>query len=120
MALITGVGEGTGAALVRRFSRGGYRLAMLARNRERLKKLEAELPAAKGYVCDVSDLDALLRTVEAVRADLGAPTVLVHNAVRANFETFLDGDPEDLERNFRVNTALPLKAFLPKKAPFCL
>ena len=39
-----------------------------------------------------------------VRADLGAPSVLVHNAVRANFEDFLKADPEDLERNFRVNT----------------
>ena len=35
---------------------------------------------------------------------MGPPSVLVHNAVSATFETFLDADPEDLERNFRVNT----------------
>ena len=104
VALITGVGEGTGAALARRFSQGGYRVAMLARNRERLQALETEVPGAKAYGCDVADLGALLGTVEAVRADLGAPSVLVHNAVRANFETFLEANPEDLERNFRVNT----------------
>ena len=104
VALITGVGEGTGSALARRFAQGGYRVAMLARNRERLQALETELPRAKAYVCDIGDLDALMRTVEAVRADLGAPSVLVHNAVRANFEDFLEADPEDLERNFRVNT----------------
>ena len=33
VALITGVGPGTGAALARRFSDGGYAVAMLARNR---------------------------------------------------------------------------------------
>ncbi len=104
VALITGVGEGTGAALARRFSQGRYRVAMLARNRERLEALETELPGTKAYACDIGDLDTLMRTVEAVRADLGPPSVLVHNAVRANFETFLEADPEDLERNFRVNT----------------
>ncbi len=104
VALITGVGEGTGSALTRRFSQDGYRVAMLARNRERLQALETELPGAKAYACDIGDLDALMRTVEAVRADVGAPSVLVHNAVRANFEDFLEANPEDLERNFRVNT----------------
>jgi len=35
---------------------------------------------------------------------MGRPSVLVHNAVSATFQNFLDADPEDLERNFRVNT----------------
>lgn len=104
IALITGVGDGTGAALARRFAQGGYRVAMLARNRKRLKALENEIAAAKGYVCDIGDLDALMATVKAVRSEMGVPSVLVHNAVSATFETFLEADPRDLERNFRVNT----------------
>ena len=36
VCLITGVGPGTGSALVRRFAEGGYSVAMLARNEERL------------------------------------------------------------------------------------
>lgn len=31
LAVVTGVGPGTGSALVRRFCQGGYRVAMLAR-----------------------------------------------------------------------------------------
>ena len=104
VCLITGVGAGTGAALARRFAAGGYRVAMLARNRERLDALEKEIADAKGYVCELADLDALLATVETVRTEMGAPSVLVHNAVSATFKTFLEADPEDLERNFRVNT----------------
>lgn len=104
VCLITGVGEGTGAALARRFADGGYRVAMLARNAERLDALVREIPDARAYRCDVSDLDALQATLEAVQADMGAPAVLVHNAVAATFGTFLDADPQDLERNFRVNT----------------
>ena len=49
VCLITGVGAGTGAALARRFAAGGYRVAMLARNRERLDALENEIVDAKGY-----------------------------------------------------------------------
>ena len=104
VCLITGVGAGTGAALARRFAAGGYRVAMLARNRERLDALEKEITDATGYVCELADLDALLATVETVRTEMGAPSVLVHNAVSATFKTFLESDPEDLERNFRVNT----------------
>lgn len=86
VALITGVGEGTGAAIARRFAGGGHRVAMLARNQERLAGLEDELDEAKAYPCDIADLDAVVRIVEAVKRDLGAPSVLVHNAVRATFE----------------------------------
>ena len=35
VCLITGVGDGTGIALVRRFARSNYQVAMLARNRDR-------------------------------------------------------------------------------------
>ena len=104
ICLITGVGEGTGTALVQRFAQGGYQVAMLARSRDRLQQLEQKLPNTKAFVCDISNLDELLFTIEQVKSMLGAPAVLIHNAVRASFETFLEGDPEDLERNFRVNT----------------
>jgi NADP-dependent 3-hydroxy acid dehydrogenase YdfG len=104
VALITGVGDGTGAALARRFAAGGYAVAMLARNRDRLRSLEQEIDHAKAYVSDLADLDGLLATVATVRAEMGRPSVLVHNAVSATFQNFLDADPADLERNFRVNT----------------
>jgi ketosteroid isomerase-like protein len=43
VALITGVGPGTGSEMVRRFARGGYAVAMLARTSERLASLEKEV-----------------------------------------------------------------------------
>ena len=104
ICLITGVGEGTGAAIARRFAKSGYRLAMLARNRERLRKLEQEIPQAHAYGCDVSNLDELLTTVKHIQAEMGHPSVLIHNAVSATFGTFLNAEPETLEHNFRVNT----------------
>jgi NAD(P)-dependent dehydrogenase (short-subunit alcohol dehydrogenase family) len=104
VCLITGVGPGTGSALVKVFVEAGYRVAMLARDGDRLSKLEQELDGAHGYVCDVADEQQVAKTVEAVTQDLGAPDVFIHNAVGGGFGDFLSIDPADLEKNFQVNT----------------
>ena len=72
VAVVTGVGPGTGAAIVRRFARGGYAVAMLARNHERLAALEREITRARAYPCDVTDEVQLDTTLEAIRAELGS------------------------------------------------
>lgn len=77
---------------------------MLARDQERLTALEKELPGSKAYAFDLADLDRLVEVCREVQAELGAPHVVVHNAVRATFMSFMEADPEELERNFRVNT----------------
>jgi NADP-dependent 3-hydroxy acid dehydrogenase YdfG len=51
--MITGVGPGTGTALVRRFVEGGYSVAMLARTVERLDELAVELDSTVPSACDV-------------------------------------------------------------------
>ena len=104
IAFITGVGGATGASLSRRFAHGGYRVAMLARSAERLTELEAQIPGTRGYPCDVADLDRLGVIVERVEAELGAPHVLVHNAIAATSAKIFEAKVADLERNFRVNT----------------
>ena len=59
-AIVTGVGDGTGAAVARRFAAAGYRVAMLARNEARLAELEAELPGSRAFAFDLGDLDQLV------------------------------------------------------------
>ncbi len=103
VCLISGVGPGTGAALARRFASGGYRVAMLARDENRLRVLESGIEGSRAYVCDVSNFEAVSAAVARVRGDLGAPTVLVHNAVGGAFGDFLEVEPEQLRANFEVN-----------------
>ncbi len=104
VCLISGVGPGTGSALARRFGENGYRVALLARSEERLAALEKELPNAKGYRCDVSDPAQVDAAASAVEGDLGNPAVVIHNAVGGAFGTFLEIDPQILNRNFQINT----------------
>ena len=104
VAVVTGVGPGTGAAVVRRFSRGGYAVAMLARTHERLAVLEREIAHARAYPCDVTAEAQLDAAIEAIRAELGAPKVLIHNAVGGAFGNFMEIDPQVLNQSFQVNT----------------
>jgi NAD(P)-dependent dehydrogenase (short-subunit alcohol dehydrogenase family) len=104
VAVVTGVGPGTGAAIARRFARGGYAVAMLARNGERLTQLKDETPGTYAYPCDVTDEGQLDATLATIRTELGSPKVLIHNAVGGAFGNFMDIDPQVLNRNFQVNT----------------
>ena len=104
VVVVTGVGPGTGAAIARRFASGGYEVAMLARNRERIVQMERELPNARGFPCDVTDDEQLDATLEAIRTGMGVPKVLIHNAVGGAFGNFMEIDPEVLNQNFQVNT----------------
>jgi len=104
VAVVTGVGPGTGAAIARRFAYGGYAVAMLARDRNRLTLLEQEISYARAYPCDVTDEAQLDTTIEAIHAELGTPKVLIHNAVGGAFGNFMEIDPQVLNRNFQVNT----------------
>ena len=100
LVLVTGVGPGTGSAVARRFSQGGYRVAMLARDTDRLAALEREIPDSIAVPCDVTNANALDRAV----AQVGPPRVVVHNAVGGAFGTFQEIEPEVLQRNFEINT----------------
>ncbi|GLV24686.1 SDR family NAD(P)-dependent oxidoreductase [Sphingobium sp. TomTYG45] len=99
LALVTGVGPGTGTATVRRFVEGGYRVAMLARNAARLEALARQIPDTIAVPCDVSDPEALARAINRT----GAPKVVIHNAVGGAFGTFDQIEAATLARNFEIN-----------------
>ena len=85
LAIVTGVGPGTGSSIVRRFAAHGYRVAMLARNFDRLAALAQEIPDAVAVPVDVSDAGALIAAVEDLIVRFGTPKVVVHNAVGGAF-----------------------------------
>jgi NAD(P)-dependent dehydrogenase (short-subunit alcohol dehydrogenase family) len=103
VAIVTGVGPGTGAALVRRFAAGGYKVAMLARSADRLNEIAADTPNTSAYPCDVADEAQLNATLARIAKDLGPASVVIHNAVGGAFGDFMQIEPAVLERNFKTN-----------------
>jgi len=104
VCIVTGVGEGNGRSIAKRFASEGYRVAMLARTREMLDRFEAETVGARGFVCDVADANAMSSTVAAVRDELGPIDVLVHNAGSGVFADFLSTTQDQMEAAWRTNT----------------
>jgi NAD(P)-dependent dehydrogenase (short-subunit alcohol dehydrogenase family) len=113
VAVVTGVGPGLGAALVRRFA-PNYAVAILARKAEYLKALADEIRRSVGATvldigCDVSDRTQITEAFRAIRVDLGEPEVLLYNAGSGTFGTVAEITPEQYEADWRVNA---LGAFL--------
>jgi len=81
--LVTGAGRGLGAAIARAFAREGARVAVNYRNsRDAAEALAAELgPGAAAFGADVTDPAQVAAMVGAITDRLGAPDVLVHNAL---------------------------------------
>lgn len=103
LALVTGVGPGTGLSVVRRFVAGGYRVAMIARNADRLRRIEQETAGTRAFPADVTELAGFAAALDRIESELGAPEIVIHNAVGGAFGTFLEIDPAVLERNFQTN-----------------
>ena len=81
IAIVTGVGPGTGSAIVRRFAAEGFRVIAMARSPDRIRALEAELTDAHAMICDVSSEREVADAVASIRKSYGSPNVLIHNAV---------------------------------------
>jgi short-subunit dehydrogenase len=83
-ALITGASSGIGEALARELARRGTQLVLLARRRDRLEQLAADLqPTGVRVLCceaDVSRDGDVERAVEQAHAELGPIDIVVANA----------------------------------------
>jgi NAD(P)-dependent dehydrogenase (short-subunit alcohol dehydrogenase family) len=108
-AWIAGVGAsaGLGAALARRFAKGGLLVALTGRNSERVQAVAAEIVAAGGRAHalpgDVSSPDDVRRLVAGVQA-LGPLRAALFNAGNAVRGTPLELTPEEFESTWRGST----------------
>src|SRR5690348_2171575 len=83
-AWITGASAGIGAAFARRLAKDGWDLALVARDRERLNELAAELQRAHGINANVvaanlTDATSRASVEAAIAADSGLE-LLINNA----------------------------------------
>ncbi len=103
-ALIVGAGEGLSASLARLFANDGMKVALAARNADKLAAL-ADATGAKAYACDASVPGDVAALFASVTNDIGEPDVVVYNASNRARGPVTDLDPE------AVRTAIMISCF---------
>lgn len=111
-AVVTGASSGIGEGFARRLAAEGLNLVMLARRKEKMEELGAELAERYGISyrtasVDLSDVD-FLETVKAVTQDLDIG-LLVSNAGAGEPGAFLKVPAEDLASMLRLNVVAQME-----------
>jgi len=107
--LVTGASSGIGAATARALVGCGASVAMLARRKERLDELRAELgERAVGVRADVTDLDRLEAAVDEGARSLGGLDGIVTVAGKMMTGSIETGTPERWRQLFDLNLVGPL------------
>ena len=85
VAVVTGASSGLGRAFSKALAENGAKVAVLARRRERLEELKAEIEADGGeclpVVCDVTVEQNIIDAVQQVVDHFGKIDILINNAV---------------------------------------
>lgn len=107
-ALITGASMGLGVEFARQLAARGVNLALVARSRERMEALAAELQGRHGVrvrvlACDLSRPGAAGEVAAWTEAEGIEPSWLINNAGFGHLEEFLNIAPERLRDCVMVN-----------------
>jgi short-subunit dehydrogenase len=102
VAVVTGASSGIGEATARELAKRGWRCVLLARRRERLEPLAAEL-GGEFELCDVADRSEVERVAAAILERHPRIDLLVNNAGIPGRGDFLTLDPERIEAVIRTN-----------------
>ena len=113
-ALVTGASSGIGRAIAERLAADGTHLVLVARRRDRLDALAAELSAAHGtdaevLVADVTDRAQLALVEDRLRAGDPPVDLLVNNAGRGGQGAFADIPLGWQEEQIRLNVLAPVR-----------
>jgi NAD(P)-dependent dehydrogenase (short-subunit alcohol dehydrogenase family) len=107
VAIVTGAGRGIGVAIVDALADAGAHVAVAGRDRAALEKVARAVRARGGtavpVACDVADAGQVTAMVEAVRRELGAPTIVVNNAGIAPSAKLADTDEAMWARTLEIN-----------------
>jgi NAD(P)-dependent dehydrogenase (short-subunit alcohol dehydrogenase family) len=101
-ALIVGAGEGLSASLARLLAKAGLRVAVAARNVDKLAALSREL-GSPAFACNAADADQVGRLFVDMEKQIGAPDVVVYNASARARGPLVDLVPAEVQNALTVS-----------------
>jgi short-subunit dehydrogenase len=98
LAVIVGAGSGLSASLARQCAAAGMRVALAARNIDKLAEIK-KATGASTHACDVADA----QQVERLFAELDAPELVIYNPSYRVRGPFLELDREEVKKTLMVS-----------------
>lgn len=103
VAVITGASRGIGRAVAIQAKQRGARVGLIARSKDELEALAAEIGGASVATADVAVREEIEGALTQIQADLGGIDILVNNAGIGAYGLVADTDVETIEAMIRVN-----------------
>lgn len=105
-AVVIGAGPGIGRAVAARLAKEGLPVAVIARSAATVEAVAASLPGrALPLTADVADEAGLRAALDVAAAELGPPSVVVHNAAVIRADAVGELSTAALLDTFAVNVA---------------
>jgi NAD(P)-dependent dehydrogenase (short-subunit alcohol dehydrogenase family) len=101
-ALIVGTGPGISASVARALSAAGVKVAVAARNVDKLAELAREI-GGPAFAVDATDPASVAGLFEAVEAQIGVPEIVLYNASGRVRGPIVDVDPEEARKAIEVS-----------------
>jgi NAD(P)-dependent dehydrogenase (short-subunit alcohol dehydrogenase family) len=121
VAVITGGSRGLGRAMALALAGEGARIALVARDREKLDAVAGEVAAAggeaRGFVADVTDEDRVGLLAKEIKDTLGGASILINNAginIRKKLIDFTFSEWNSVQDTNVLSTFLMCRAIVPQ------
>ncbi len=110
IAIVTGASSGIGLATAKLLTKKGAKVALVARSKDKLEKISAELPGSEVFVADMSREEDVRSMIKKAVERFGRINILVNNAGRG-YDSMVEGiKPEQFRNLFDLDLLGPLVA----------
>lgn len=108
--IVTGASSGIGLSTARLLSSHGAKVALLARRTSLINDLAKEIPNSAAFTVDMTDFDAVRKSIRQVFDHFGQIDGLINNAGRSYGAAIEEIQPEAFDEIFHLNVLGPIVA----------
>ena len=101
--LIVGAGSGLSASLARAFNSKGMKIALAARNIDKLDSLKKEIDALV-FKCDSTEKKSVQNLFLQTDSIIGTPEIVIYNPSLRIVKPFIEYDPDEMLQSIKVNS----------------
>jgi len=110
IVIVTGASSGIGEATARLLSEKGAKVALVARDGDKLSQISGELLGSKFFVADMSKEEEVKNMIQKVQESFGRIDILINNAGQGYGSPVAEIDIEKFRYIFNLNVVGPLVA----------